>query len=471
METVVPFRAWRFDTHKAGELDRLVAPPYDVIDPGLQSRLYARSPHNVVRIDFGMTTPGDNECDSRYTRAASQISEWKQAGILVRDPQPSLTFVEEVFTGPDGRERTRHGFLGLMKLYDFEAGVVYPHENTLSGPKEDRFRLLTATDMSLSPVFLLYDLPGDEITTAWRAGCGMREPEAVILDPEARPESTVTRLWTSSDTDLLELVQRTLADAKFIIADGHHRYETALRYQKYHHDQMDHRDQIGGEAAGGNGARASGTQQLSCDYALAYFANLSDPGLAIYGTHRVVAGLNPEVIAALPRLLAANFAVERLSVGTGGSASGEPADVVAAMAAYLQAHRRGAFGLWGPSLDAPYGFRLTNPEAVRAATPGHGAGYRGLDVTILQALVLEEILGITPGDIASEAHLAYVKDPNEAFNRLRNGEFQAGFFLNPTGLDQIRDMAFTGERMPQKATFFYPKLPTGLVFHELRGQL
>ena len=210
METVVPFRAWRYAA-AAGEPAQLVAPPYDVIGPELQSRLYARSPHNVVRVDLGMTTPSDNDCDNQYTRAAAQLAQWKETGILVRDPEPSITFVEESFTGPDGRASVRHGFLAAMRLHEFDEGVVFPHEYTLSGPKEDRYRLMTATAMSLSPVFLLYDLPGDEITAAWKAGLGTQAPAVTVADDEG----TVTKLWPTSDPALLETVGQESGGVSF----------------------------------------------------------------------------------------------------------------------------------------------------------------------------------------------------------------------------------------------------------------
>lgn len=437
MQNVVPFRAWRYSP-TAGELSRLVAPPYDVIGPGLQSWLYAKNPYNVVRVDLGMTTPSDNDCDNQYTRAASQLAAWKEGGVLVRDTTPSMTFVEETFTGPDGRDSVRHGFLAALRLHELDEGVVYAHERTLSGPKEDRYRLMTATAMSLSPVFLLYDLPGDEITSAWRAGPGRGQPCATVCVDDG----TVTKLWPTSDSGLLEAVDGHLAGSRFVIADGHHRYETALRYRKYH------------------GAPAAG-------YALAYLSNMSGPGLAIYGTHRLLRGLNPARVAALPEVLAGDFAVERLaSAGSGGADAAQ-----AAVTDYLAGHPRWAFGLWGPDFDAPYGLQLTHPEAAHAAAPGHSNAYQELDVSILQSLVLERALGITGADMAAERYVTFFKDPNDAFGRLEAGEFQAGLFMNPTGLDQIREVAFGGERMPQKATFFYPKLPTGLVFHDLSGEL
>jgi uncharacterized protein (DUF1015 family) len=441
---VIPFRAWRYDPRKAGDLNRLVAPPYDVVDAALQSRLYARSPHNIVRVDLGMTTPSDSECDDRYTRAASQLAHWKADSILARDPEPTMTFVEEKFTGPDGRIRTRHGFLALLRLHDFGEGVVFPHERTLSGPKEDRFRLLEATGMSLSPVFMLYDLPGDEITKAWQAGPGATEPSQIVVDPDAGPGATETKLWPVSDPTLLELTQRALAGSRFVIADGHHRYETALRYRQYRQE--------------------SPTPSPACDYVLAYLSNMSDPALAIFATHRLVKGVDPAVVASLPQALSPTFTVERLgSEGAGGAR--------VAITEYLETHPRAAFGLWGPALDGAYGIQLSDHEAARAAEPDASPAYQELDVTILQSLVLQGTLGITQRDMASETNVTFFKDPDAAFERLAAGEFQVGFFMNPTGLDQIREVALGGERMPQKATFFYPKLPTGLVFYDLSTEL
>jgi len=442
LETAVPFRAWRYSP-QAGELSDLVAPPYDVIGPELQSQLYARSAYNVVRVDLGVTTPQDNETDNRYTRAARLLARWKESGILIRDPEPTVTFVEERFVGPDGRPGVRHGFLAVMRLYDFGEGVVFPHECTLSGPKEDRYRLMEATAMSLSPVFLLYDLPGDDITVAWQAQLSQETPAAVVTDEEG----TVTRLWPTADVAFLRMIMESLSGGRFIIADGHHRYETALRYQ------MKQRER--GQARPVPGAHPA------YDYVLAYFANLADPGLTIYATHRLLRGLDPELVRTLPERLAQYFAVERLS----------QADPPAAVANFLQEHPRKAFGLWGTELDSPYGLRLVDVSRARAAAPGHIPAYQELDVTILQTLVLEQTLGIRPEDLAAERYVTYCKGAGEAFARLAAGEFQVGFFMNPTGLDQVKEVALGGERMPQKATFFHPKLPTGLVFHDLSGQL
>jgi uncharacterized protein (DUF1015 family) len=473
---VVPFRAWRY-APAAGDLTLLVAPPYDVVGPDLQSRLYARSRYNVVRIDLGMTTPSDNECDNRYTRAAAQLAEWKGSGILVRDSEPSLTFVEEEFTGPDGRPRVRHGFLAAVRLREFWEGVVYPHEETFSEPKQDRFELMNATAMGLSPVFLLYELPGDEITSAWRAGPGARPPATVVFDETGN----LTKLWPTSDPDLLTIAGQNLDGARFIIADGHHRYETALRYREHRR----------------RGEMPPLDLHRAYEYVLAYLSNMADPGLTIYPTHRLVSGVDPDRVAKLPALLAGSFAVEPLEPETPASGAGRAATILdetakadatvaargrrsaadrrtamrAAIEGYLAAHPRGTFVFWAPGLDKAYGLRLLDPGAVAAATPGRSAAYRGLDVIILQKLVLERVLGLPGSGPEVERHVTFFKDSDEALARLAAGDFQAGFFMNPTGLDQVREVAFGGERMPQKATYFYPKLPTGLVFQDLSGPL
>jgi len=455
LNNVIPFRAWRYG-RAAGELSDLVAPPYDVIGPEQQSRLYARSRYNVVRIDLGMTLPSDSECDNRYTRAADQIALWKENGILVRDPEPSITLVEESFTGPDGHSSTRHGFLALVRLFQLDRGVVFPHEQTFSGPKEDRYRLLDATTMGLSPVFLLYDLPGDEITAASKTVAGEQAPAATLTDGDG----TVTKLWPTTDASLLRIITSKLAAAQFIIADGHHRYETALRYQKQSLLAVESKlgtNDVAGPPGSASGSSDPAEESPSFDYVLAYLGNMSDPGLAIYATHRLVSGADPEAVKALPRLLAGVFDVELLA---------DDADVAiarAAISAYLLDSPRGAFGVWGSTVGGAYGARLTDSEAARAAAPGHSAAYQLLDVTVLQSLVLERTLGIVSENVA------FFKDPGDAFARLGSGEYQVGFFLNPTGLDQVREVARGGERMPQKATYFYPKLPTGLVFQDLSG--
>ena len=369
------------------------------------------------------------------------------SGVLLRDQAPTLTFVEEEFTGHDGRARVRHGFLAALRIHDFSEGIVYPHEQTFSGPKADRWALMDATAMSLSPVFVLYDLPEDRITAAWSADAGTRPPATEITGDDGNS----TKLWPVSHQALLEVVAQSLENARFVIADGHHRYETALKYRDYRREQASGQDP---------GARPA------YDYVLVYLSNMADPGLAIYATHRLVAGVDETRLAALPQTLPGDFAVEPLTPAAAGAAGAR-----AAVERYLEEHPRGAFGVWAPGAAAVYGLRLLDSGAAAAATPGHTAAYQQLDVNILQRLVLEPGLGIPSEGAETEERITYFKDAADAFERLEKGEFQAGFFMNPTGLEQVREVALADERMPQKATFFYPKLPTGLVFQDLSGSL
>jgi len=456
LNEVLPFRAWRYSPD-SGDLDRLVAPPYDVVGPELQSALYERSPYNVIRLDLGLSEPDDDDTENKYTRAARLLEEWKVSGALMRDARPTVTFVEESFTGPDGTEGRRHGLLAVLRLSEFGEGVVFPHEHTLTGPKEDRFRLMSATAMSLSPIFMLYDVPSDDLTNAWGVSLAAKEPTSAVVDDLGN----TTRLWPTSDPLLLDLVSEKLAGSRFLVADGHHRYETALRYQKTQRETLSAR----------NPAEAITSAPQAADYCLVYLANMSDPALAIYPTHRLLHDLPDEAVLGLPKALAQSFDVERL-VETGSGFTGAARGAVAheAIAAYLAGHPRGAFGLWGPHLEAAYGVCLPDLAEARVSTE-HSDAYQELDVVILQALVLQKTLGISPADIAASKHVTYFKDTSEALTRLQAGEFQVGFFMNATGLDQVCEVAFGGERMPQKTTFFYPKLPTGLLFHDLTGEL
>ena len=347
MQTVIPFRAWRYSGEQAGDLERLVAPPYDVIGPELQSRLYARSRYNVVRVDLGMSTP-----------VRQRVRQPLHAGGL---PARGLEGGPASWSRPRAQPHLRGGSVhgarrtrahaprlpGAVRLSEFGEGVVFPHEQTLSGPKEDRFRLMLATEMSLSPVFLLYDLPGDEITAAWQADRGR---------PHHRPWSWTPRAAQGDHHEALAhlrpppagTVGQILADARFIIADGHHRYETALRYQ----DTAERRRAAKPLPSAQDQECAAAPEPQAYDYVLAYLSNMADPGLAIYGTHRLVRASIPNCWPLFRRTWPPHSRwsdsrrrERRLDAGAAAEAIGS----------YLEAHPRGAFGLWGPALTGPTG--------------------------------------------------------------------------------------------------------------------
>jgi uncharacterized protein (DUF1015 family) len=403
--------------------------------------LHKRSPYNIVRVDLGRATEEDTPSDNRYTRAAQLVRQWKDEGVLVHDERPGVTVVEEHFVSPDGQTKSRRGFLALLKLEEFSEGVVFPHEFTLSGPKEDRFQLMISTAMSLSPVFLLYSLEDRAIMMSWDRVSGNRPPAAVVTGPQG----AALRLWPAHEPELLQTISERLAGEPLLIADGHHRYETALRYRELRHSQGD-----------GPGP---------WDYALVYLVNTYDPGLAIYATHRMLHQLPAERILALPDILADHFVLEPLDA--------PPDGVAAVIDAFLARHRAegGAFGFYAPALGRPFGLLLKTPEALKEAAPDRSEAARRLDVTILHSLVFESLLSIRSEDVKAGRYVSFVKDRREAFEGLVNGNFQAGFFMNPTKLEQMREVASLGERLPQKSTYFFPKLPTGLVFFDLQEPL
>ena len=446
MATVVPFRAWRYDTAKAGPLEAVTAPPYDVISPSLQVRLYEKSPYNVVRVDLGMSTPKDTPQDNRYTRAAGLIRSWKRDGILVRDPEPTVTMVQEDFVGPDGQARTRRGFLACLRLEEFGEGGVFPHEATLATPKRDRFELMWTTEMALSPLFLLYHLPGEGIMTAWDGlDEASRPPAGELTDING----TRIRLWPTSDPEILRTIRTRLEPVPLLIGDGHHRYETALFYK--------------------NTLYAQGDGPGAWDYSMVYLVDMEDPGLAIFGTHRLVKDFPGIYMDNLPRSLERDFYVKRLTT--------DPLEARAAIADYLEQHeaKGGAFGLYIADLGTSYGVALKDRADLQdddcADADGHSAVYKNLDVSILQHQILQKILGVTLQDVAAGKHVAFFKEWDEAFEQLANGAYQAGFFMNPTPMSQVRKVAMDcGERMPQKATYFYPKLPCGLAFYDVRAE-
>ncbi|NLT36243.1 MAG: DUF1015 domain-containing protein [Gaiellales bacterium] len=450
MAEVVPFRPWLYNTAVTGPLAQALAPPYDVIGRDLQDRLYAAGPHNVVRIDLNR----DPDPASRYASAAATLQSWKTQQALVQPPEPSVTVLEHAFVGPDGLQRMRTGMLACVKLAEFGEGVIFPHEYTLSGPKEDRFRLMTATGMALSPVFLLYSHRNPAVAAALRATVSREPDESATAPGEAagRPPEQL-RLWRATDHALHHALATSLSDEPLVIADGHHRYETALRYRAWRRS-----------ACNGEGGAE---RQAAWEYFLAYLVGTDDPGLAIFATHRLVRGLPQEQVSALPQVLAGSFRVEELP--------GAREDAPQSIRRFLEAHLQGpsAFGLYLPDSGRSYGLLLSVDPATAASdgTDGPTADALSLDVSVLQNLVLNPALGITADRVAGGDHVVFVKEWAEGFALLEQGECQAGFFLNPTRLNQVTGMALRGERMPQKSTYFYPKIPTGLVFLDLNGSL
>jgi uncharacterized protein (DUF1015 family) len=415
MADLQPLRTLRYEPSAVGSLADVIAPPYDVIDDELRARLAARSPYNVVEIDLPPS----------YDAAAATLKDWQERGVLVREDEPAVWVLRQDYHAPDGSDRTRTGVLARVRVDEYGPGRIRPHERTHPGPKEDRLRLTRATRTNLSPIFSLFGDP-DDIAGRAVQRIVADEPFATAADLDG----TENTLWRSADEDLVAELQMALADAELLIADGHHRYETARVYA----------DEIGGEG--------------EHRYVLMLLCSLSDPGLLIFPTHRLLTGLEDDTAKqlAIRDALERDFEIEEL----GDASELEPAH-----------GERVAFGYMDSFHKQPYRVTLKDQSIADRALDGMPEPYRRLDTAVLEALILQGALGMSEDDISHLRGLDYSKDLADAINAVTTGRADAGFFMRATPVEQVREVAEAGESMPPKSTYFYPKVPTGLVFNPL----
>jgi uncharacterized protein (DUF1015 family) len=416
MADIEPLRALHYDLATAGSLEDLIAPPYDVIDGEQRAALVARSRYNVVKVDLPIG-------DTPYEDAAALFALWQAEGIVVRDQEPAVWAHEQRYIGPDGKARTRRGFFARVRVENYGAGRIRPHERTHPGPKEDRLRLTRATRANLSPIFSLYSDPAGAAWGALESGT-TGSPWGEVNDDDG----TVHRVWRVGEPAAIEAVQDALDGVELLIADGHHRYETARVYA----------DEIGGEG--------------EHRYVLMCLVALEDPGLTIFPTHRLVRGMNQERWDALDGALAQDFkstAVTREEIAP------------AANAGPLE------FGYIDVRSREPRRFTLRDQAIADAALPDSSPAYQRLDTGVLEQLLLKGALGLTDDDISHLHEFGYARDAEQALALIDSGEYDAAFVLRPTPVQQVRDVAASGENMPPKSTYFFPKLLTGLLFNPL----
>jgi uncharacterized protein (DUF1015 family) len=416
MADVRPLHALHYNLSAVSSLGDVTAPPYDVIDADARAKLLARSPFNVVELDL----PAAPEGADPYEHAAETLEEWTLQGILAADREEALWALEQEYDGPDGRRHTRRGFLCRVAITDYGPGLVRPHERTQPGPKEDRLRLTRATRHNLSPIFSLHQGNAWPILQPSLGG----EPWGEVTDSDG----TVHRIWRVSDPEVLAAVAAELAGSELLIADGHHRYETARTYA---------------EEIGGDGAHR---------FTLMALVSLEDPGLTVFGYHRLLTGLagtdKPEALATAIR---EHFEIEEVPLDRLDPAGAEGT---------------GVFGYADAMSDSALRLRLKDTTAVEAALPGHSDAYRELDAAILETLILRRALGMTEADVEAKRGIAYTASAENALESLDNGA-DALFLMRPTPVEQVRAVAAAGETMPPKSTYFFPKLLTGLVFNPL----
>jgi uncharacterized protein (DUF1015 family) len=425
MATVIPFRGYRFDPEKVGPISDVVTPPYDRVYPDVQAACYERSPHNIVRIIKGKAEPGDDETVNVYTRAAGFLRRWIDEGILVRDVEPALYVYHQEYAF-DGRRLTRKGVVALGRL---EPERVRAHEQTLKGPKEDRLRLMRATEANFGHIFMLYDDPERVADRLLAAKIDGVEPEIEAADADGNAH----RIWRVGDPGTIGSVQGALADHDLYIADGHHRYETAVTYM--------------GECVA-NGWRPAAPE--SFDVRMMTLFNVAEPGTSIRPIHRLIHGVNGFDAGAFLAAAAEQFVVER-----------HPSlcEMVAATDAGAGGHTFGCF------TGGVYATLTLRDVSVMDGLIGgdRSTDYRRLDVTILHAAILERLLGIDAGALEEQRNVTYTVDARAGADAVASGEEQILFVLNPTSAEEVMRVADRGEKMPQKSTDFYPKLLTGLV--------
>ena len=421
------FRALRF-TPKAGAIENLVAPPYDVMTSEARANLAVKSPHNIVHLTLPEGEADGGLLEGRYERAARLIEDWLGSGAIEVEAEPSMTVVQEVFdadgaVGAEGKARVRTGVEVAVRLTAYGEGDIYPHERTLEPPKIDRLALMKATRAQLGPAFLLVPDEDGELRAAIGDTCS-REPDASVDGPDEAKR----RVWYERDEGRLRRIEKVLEGRPAVIADGHHRYETALNY----------RDELG---ASGNDPAA---------FVLCHIVPVGDPGLVVLPTHRVVQPASPLEATGLLAKLARSFDVEEIAreraieFARRAPAEGEPQGFVIALG------RPPAFRL----------LMLREAGAMAERSPDRAEAWRALDVPCLHLLVIEDVLGITPGEVASGRRISYSHDASTVIAAVEH-EGGLGFILRPTTPEAVSRVARAGEKMPQKSTYFYPKVAAG----------
>ncbi|NUQ81373.1 MAG: DUF1015 domain-containing protein [Bacteroidetes bacterium] len=429
MAIVQPFRGVVYNPIRV-DYEAITCPPYDVVNPTLHQSLYDRHPQNAIRLELPME-------ENRYDIAAERWTQWRQQQVLLTDERPAIYLYDQTFTTKDGKEVTRKGFIARLKTEPFSAQVVMPHERTLPKAKSDRLNLFRKTAANFSPIFVLYRDPSLSLDE-WMSETRDDLPFMEVVDYQG----TTNRIWRLKNAAVLDRIQAYFTDQKLYIADGHHRYETALAYAE--------------ERASANPAH---TGSEAYNFVMAYFTNMDDPDLVVYPTHRLVHSLPVPVITSLAGRLEEAFAVYEF--GSENDLKG-----------FIRQRKTGRFGLVQPAKGETLRFSglefrgdFSHFEDQNLPTD-----LKELDVSVLHQIILRKYLGITQEAQDMQTNLIYSKDWDESVGMIRNGKAEMAFLMNPTPVSSVVNVCNSGHVMPQKSTFFYPKVITGIVFHDLNGR-
>ncbi|HEY2499665.1 MAG TPA: DUF1015 domain-containing protein [Candidatus Angelobacter sp.] len=433
MPEIVPFKALRYDPDQV-KLEDVLTQPYDKITPEMQAKYYERSTHNLVRIILGKAGETDTDAFNVYTRAAEYLHDWRSSGVLKQDAEPGIYAYSQTFTVPGTRELAeRRGLIALGRIYDYSDGMVFRHEQTLAKPRADRLNLLRATQAHFGQIFMLYSDPNGEVNALLQAKTE-DEPETSMLDEY----ETLHRVWRIQDPTLIQAVQRSMLDRKLLIADGHHRYETALAYRNERRAQTGLVD-----------------PDAPYEFVMMTLVPMESPGLVVLPTHRIVYGLvafdREQMLEAATQF----FDVERIDVRIESRSA----------TTLLEEAGKNGTAFVAVTRQGPYLLRAKN-GVIQEALGQLPSLQRQLDVVQLHRILLERVLGISEEAVRNQENVRYERDAFEAISWVRQGA-NVAFLMNPAKIEQVRDIAFGGGVLPQKSTDFYPKMLSGLTIYAL----
>ncbi|MEN6460098.1 MAG: DUF1015 domain-containing protein [Syntrophomonas sp.] len=432
MAVIIPFKGLRYNQQKINSLTTLVTPPYDIIDETAQARYYAENPANIIRLELGMIFPQDSASNNRYTRSSQYLEKWIADEILQYEEKPAIYLYQQEFS-IQGQKMIRTGMVCGLKVEEYDQGNILPHKETLSKPKADRLQLMRATRCNFSSIFGLYSDPDKFIGSTLLGQIGNRLPDISLIDEV----NEIHKIWTITDNSVIDQVVKYMADKNVYIADGHHRYETALEYAKEMKEQ------------GYSGY----------DYVMITLVNLFDEGLVVLPTHRLLGNIPHLNLGVLKQQLAELFEVEQL----------ENYFDLTYFTNELKERGKGkhVLGMYTNDSKAYILTLKNNNQAFALLPPEKSSAWKNLDVAILDNLILDQMLGIGEIERRSQNNLAYSHSPEWVVEQINNKNYQLGFIINSTRAEQVIDVAQAHDKMPPKSTYFYPQLITGLIINHL----
>lgn len=426
MANVKPFCGLRYDTSIVGDLSKVTAPPYDIISESEQDALIASHKNNIINLELGKIYENDTEENNRYTRAKEHLCDWISSGAMKFEEEPAYYIYEEIFT-VSGEEKHLRGIISAVELVPFSEKIVLPHEETLSKAKADRFSLMSETHANFSPIYFLYMDEKKTVNNIMSEVCKSAPDESFKT-----ADGIVHNVWVLTDKKLCAEIEESFKDKQLFIADGHHRYETALNFSKTLPDN--------------EGAK----------YVMAFSVEMDDPGLVVLPTHRIVKNLDSfpedEVIEKLKKY----FSVEKIT----------SQNIVDDAEEILAKNLEVSSYVFYTGKDYFYFLSLTDNDAMAKLLPEKSSAYCGLDVSVLHTLILDNVFGIDMENMANQKNLVYTKFAEEAVSSVKNNSADCSFLLNGTKVRQIKEVSLNNEKMPQKSTYFYPKLITGVVVNK-----